>query len=108
MKIIKKRPVSFKNRFVLAFLGILLSANFIVFARPIKIMPLGDSITSSLEYSASYRYFLWQMLMSAGFDSTQVSFVGSLCGTAEPDPTTHCVPAATTLWATDETLGGGP
>lgn len=44
---------------------------------PLKIMPLGDSITCSLEFQASYRYYLWHRLLNAGY---AIDFVGSLRG----------------------------
>ncbi len=40
---------------------------------PMKILPLGDSITDSIEGNPSYRRSLWQQLNSAGYD---VDFVG--------------------------------
>ncbi|MCP3962581.1 MAG: cellulose-binding protein [bacterium] len=40
-------------------------------------MPLGDSITEAETGFASYRYWLWQDLISAGYD---VDFVGSMTG----------------------------
>jgi acyl-CoA thioesterase-1 len=50
---------------------------FVVHSQPIRIMPLGDSITASVTGNASYRYYLWQRLQSAGY---QVDFVGSQYG----------------------------
>ena len=44
---------------------------------PIRIMPLGDSVTSGLDGSASYRYWLWQLLQAKKFN---VDFVGTLWG----------------------------
>lgn len=41
---------------------------------PVRIMPLGDSITQSNKDHNSYRRPLWQMLRAAGY---QVDFVGS-------------------------------
>lgn len=51
--------------------------------RPVKIMPLGDSITQAPGGQASYRYWLWKDLNTAGYS---VNFVGSgLIGyTGEP------------------------
>ena len=43
-------------------------------ASPIKILPLGDSITCASKYKVSYRYPLWKMLVDAG---KKVEFVGS-------------------------------
>src|SRR3954468_24495806 len=43
----------------------------------VKIMPLGDSITESFPGHASYRFFLYNQLVQAGYD---VDFVGSLTG----------------------------
>lgn len=45
--------------------------------RPLRIMPLGDSITESKSGYSSYRYRLWQMLTGAG---CSVDFVGSRSG----------------------------
>lgn len=49
----------------------------------IKIMPLGDSITCSVEGQASYRYYLWHLLGAAGY---QINFVGSLVGVYNNNP----------------------
>jgi len=43
----------------------------------VRIMPLGDSLTSSLDAQVSYRYYLWQKLQAKGY---QVDFVGTLWG----------------------------
>src|SRR5688572_33279210 len=43
-----------------------------------RIMPLGDSITSTFAPRQSYRYWLWNSLKDAGF--TNVDFVGSQRG----------------------------
>ena len=43
----------------------------------IKIMPLGDSITEAEDGRASYRYWLWQTLLAAGYS---VDFVGGRFG----------------------------
>jgi len=43
-----------------------------------RIMPLGDSITSSFGGHDSYRYWLWHSLQAAGY--TNVDFVGSQRG----------------------------
>lgn len=50
---------------------------------PLKIMPLGDSITCSLEGLASYRYYLWHRLLNAGYS---IDFVGSLKGVYNNNP----------------------
>lgn len=47
---------------------------------PIRIMPLGDSITESSSGFGSYRYYLWQELTREGF---VVDFVGSMTGTGD-------------------------
>lgn len=44
---------------------------------PIRIMPLGDSITEASSGFGSYRYDLWQELIREGF---AVDFVGSMTG----------------------------
>lgn len=41
---------------------------------PVRIMPLGDSLTTNLEGNASYRYWLWKFLTAAHFN---VDFVGT-------------------------------
>jgi lysophospholipase L1-like esterase len=43
----------------------------------VKIMPLGDSITESFPGHATYRFYLYQKLVNAGYD---VDFVGSMYG----------------------------
>lgn len=48
--------------------------NAAIAARPIRIMPLGDSITQSNKDHSSYRRPLWQKLRAAGYN---VDFVGS-------------------------------
>lgn len=42
--------------------------------QPIKILPLGDSITGASKYKTSYRYPLWQQLIDAGYN---IEFIGS-------------------------------
>ncbi len=49
-------------------------ADQVVPSHPIKILPLGDSITCASKYKLSYRYPLWKHLVDAG---KQVEFVGS-------------------------------
>ena len=51
--------------------------------RPIRIMPLGDSITEARNGQASYRYWLWGELIAHGYD---VDFVGSRQGVFEGRP----------------------
>lgn len=46
-------------------------------ARPVRIMPLGDSLTSSIDGQASYRYLLYRKLVGTGF---RVDFVGTQWG----------------------------
>jgi acyl-CoA thioesterase I len=46
-------------------------------SEPVRIMPLGDSITEGANGDATYRYFLWHLLGDAGY---QVDFVGSMTG----------------------------
>jgi len=43
--------------------------------QPVRIMPLGDSITQAAAGHASYRYWLWQRLQAAGYAA---DFVGSM------------------------------
>ena len=52
-------------------------------SEPVRIMPLGDSITSSGGGHASYRYWLWHKLLDAGYD---VNFVGGQYGVYRGQP----------------------
>lgn len=52
-------------------------------ALAVRIMPLGDSITSSVDGQYSYRYFLWHLLLDAGYS---VDFVGTLTGVYKGEP----------------------
>ena len=45
---------------------------------PIKIMPFGDSITSSLNPYSSYRCYLDHMLKAAGIDRQALIIVGDV------------------------------
>jgi acyl-CoA thioesterase-1 len=49
----------------------------------VRIMPLGDSITASMDGQASYRYWLWKKLSTAG---ASVDFVGSQQGVSFGSP----------------------
>ncbi len=49
----------------------------------VKIMPLGDSITEAFTNHASYRYWLFNKLATAGYD---VDFVGSMTGVSGGAP----------------------
>jgi lysophospholipase L1-like esterase len=49
----------------------------------VKVMPLGDSITQSTTGLASYRYYLWHLLLRNGY---QVDFVGSEHGVGGGPP----------------------
>jgi hypothetical protein len=69
MKYINPFLVIFSFIFSLA-----LHADQVVPSHPIKILPLGDSITCASKYKLSYRYPLWKHLIDAG---KQVEFVGS-------------------------------
>lgn len=68
--------------------------------RPARIMALGDSLTSSIDGQASYRYWLWRQLAASGY---WIDFVGSQRGVGtgaytprgfDPDHEGH--PGATT------------
>src|SRR6185503_14232817 len=48
-----------------------------------RILPLGDSVTSSFAPHSSYRYWLWHELVDAGYN---VDFVGSQQGVADGTP----------------------
>ena len=63
------------------FLSILLILLFVgqaAFGQAVKIMPMGDSLTSGYRQYVSYRYDLWFDLLDAGFD---VDFVGGYVST---------------------------
>jgi lysophospholipase L1-like esterase len=49
----------------------------------VRILPLGDSVTSSMAPHLSYRYWLWHLLTDRGFD---VDFVGTQWGVANGAP----------------------
>ena len=52
-------------------------------ANVVKIMPIGDSITSGSNGHGTYRYWLWKDLQAAGY---QVDFVGTLYGVYNGQP----------------------
>jgi lysophospholipase L1-like esterase len=52
-------------------------------AEPVRIMPVGDSITEGFDGNATYRYFLWHQLVAAG---RSVDFVGSRTGVSTGTP----------------------
>ena len=52
-------------------------------ATPVRIMPVGDSITEGDDGDATYRYFLWHTLLGAGHS---VDFVGSFSGVKSGAP----------------------
>jgi len=58
-----------------SILFILLAVAQTVYGQAVKIMPLGDSLTSGYNHYASYRYDLWFNLVDAGFN---VDFAGDL------------------------------
>jgi len=60
--------------FVCASALFLMSCSSNSVAKPIKILPLGDSITCASKYKVSYRYPLWKHLVDAG---KQVEFIGT-------------------------------
>ena len=62
----------FRNVVALLLLGVSMSTDHA--AEPLRIMPLGDSITEGKKENPSYRPFLREMLDEAGYD---VRFVGS-------------------------------
>src|SRR5271157_3884827 len=76
----KRRTFRLLAAFVfLAIFSISLLAAFSGASRKIKVMPLGDSITASQSDQASYRFWLWQQLVGAGF-ADNVKFVGTNVG----------------------------
>ncbi|HYG22368.1 MAG TPA: GDSL-type esterase/lipase family protein [Verrucomicrobiae bacterium] len=70
------------QRFILLALAVvcLLPASL---AGQTRILPLGDSVTSSFAPNSSYRYWLWTILTRRGFD---VDFVGTQWGVAGGSP----------------------
>ena len=46
-------------------------------SEPVRVMPLGDSITEGADGDATYRYFLWHDFLDGGYG---VDFVGSMYG----------------------------
>jgi acyl-CoA thioesterase I len=52
-------------------------------ASPLRLMPLGDSITEATDGRASYRYWLWHLLRQGGYP---VEFVGSQVGVYQGTP----------------------
>jgi len=71
---------SFGTIVVWSILFILLAVAQSAHGQAVKIMPLGDSLTSGHRHYVSYRYDLWFDLIDAGFD---VDFVGTLKNTAD-------------------------
>lgn len=52
------------------------------YAAPVRIMPVGDSITEGKDGDATYRYFLWHDLLDGGYSADFVGpFVGVKTGT---------------------------
>jgi lysophospholipase L1-like esterase len=52
-------------------------------AEPVRLMPVGDSITEGANGDATYRYFLWHALLDAG---SPADFVGSFTGVKSGTP----------------------
>jgi lysophospholipase L1-like esterase len=77
---------------------ILLTVSQIAYGQAVKIMPLGDSLTSGYRQYASYRYDLWFDLIDAGFE---VDFVGSLTTTYSGDPNPDLYPNYLTTFDRD-------
>lgn len=73
-----KYPYAIWMLFLLALLSLPLGVK--AQSGPIRITPLGDSLTSSLNGQASYRYFLWKKLNNAGL---RVDFVGTSWGVGD-------------------------
>jgi len=96
MKHYHARGSARRRKFRLPALLLFVSVVFTVVAmalsgssRKIKIMPLGDSITGSFANMASYRFWLWQQLVSAGY-ADKIEFVGTRCGTGDQDAGDGC------------------
>jgi lysophospholipase L1-like esterase len=67
------------------------------YGQSVKIMPMGDSLTSGYRQYVSYRYDLWFDLLDAGFD---VDFVGSAI-TTEGSPNLDWYPQYLTTFDRD-------
>ena len=71
-----------KFAYLLAVSAALCLVEFSVSAQT-RILPLGDSVTSSFAPHSSYRYWLWNKLINAGYN---VDFVGREHGVVEGEP----------------------
>jgi Lysophospholipase L1 and related esterases len=76
-----------------------------------RILPFGDSVTSSFSPNSSYRYWLWQQLINAGYSvdfvGTQTGVTGGAPGNSEFDQNHEGHPGWTTsdgLFAADSII----
>lgn len=69
-----------KNRIIGLFAGAFMAFAMVTSQAQTRILPLGDSVTSSFSPNSSYRYWLWHDLVNAGFN---VDFVGTQYGVAD-------------------------
>jgi len=91
-----RKPFLF--RFLSSFLISLILFNVSAQAgKVLKILPLGDSITSGKPLSATYRYWLWRKLVDAGYaadnpviEQKMVDFIGLLCGAGDDTEPPEC------------------
>jgi acyl-CoA thioesterase-1 len=83
-KILSKMTRMKKQILVLLFAGVCVYLGA-TSALAINIMPMGDSVTSrGSTPESSYRYWLWQKLLAAGF--TDIDFVGNQSGVSDGAP----------------------
>ena len=72
-----------RNRTIILFAGAFMALTMATSQAKTRILPLGDSVTSSFSPNSSYRYWLWHDLVDAGFN---VEFVGTQQGVADGPP----------------------
>lgn len=77
------RSLSPMRPWMMVALSVLAAAQADSRADPVRIMPLGDSITEARDGYAAYRYWLWKDLEAAGHS---VDFVGSRFGVYNGSP----------------------
>lgn len=71
------------RNFALLLMGVGLCFSGVNSQAQTRILPLGDSVTSSMAPHVSYRYWLWHLLADRGYN---VDFVGTQWGVANGSP----------------------
>ena len=94
----RPQPSTFCTIALCAILLILLTVAQNTYGQAVKIMPMGDSLTSGYRQYASYRYDLWFDLVDAGFE---VDFVGSMTTTYSGTPNLDLYPSYLTTFDRD-------